>query len=120
LFDEFGFFLIILLFRDRLPSHANWVDTAHENSFSLSGNRELTGDHSLLNQSKIEARSLLFNFSLNCKTTMTPTITSNEGTLNSASAVLEISATNPEYNQPALRTKQASSLGGAASIRIKG
>ena len=45
-------------------------------------------------------------------------ITSNEGTLNSASAVLEVSATNPEYNQPALRIKQAGKRGGAASIRI--
>jgi hypothetical protein len=48
----------------------------------------------------------------------TKSITSNEGTLNSASAVLEISATNPEYNQPALHIKQASEKGGAASIRI--
>ena len=45
-------------------------------------------------------------------------ITSNEGKLNSASAVLEVSATNPEYNQPALRIKQAGERGGAASIRI--
>jgi hypothetical protein len=48
----------------------------------------------------------------------TVSITSNEGKLNSASAVLEVSATNPEYNQPALRIKQASTAGGAASIRI--
>jgi hypothetical protein len=48
----------------------------------------------------------------------TVSITSNEGALDSASAVLEVSATNPEYNQPALRIKQASTLGGAASIRI--
>ena len=48
----------------------------------------------------------------------TMTITSNDGALGSASAVLEISATNPEYNQPALRIRQASSCGGAASIRI--
>lgn len=48
----------------------------------------------------------------------TVSITSNEGKLNSASAVLEVSATNPEYNQPALRIKQTSILGGAASIRI--
>ena len=40
------------------------------------------------------------------------------GELNSASAVLEVSATNPEYNQPALRIKQAGKHGGAASIRI--
>jgi hypothetical protein len=45
-------------------------------------------------------------------------ITSNEGSLDSASAVLEVTATNPEYNQPALRVKQASTRGGAASIRI--
>jgi hypothetical protein len=29
-----------------------------------------------------------------------------------------VSATNPEYNQPALRIKQAGERGGAASIRI--
>jgi hypothetical protein len=45
-------------------------------------------------------------------------ITSNDGALDSASAVLEVTATNPEYNQPALRIKQASKRGGAASIRI--
>jgi hypothetical protein len=48
----------------------------------------------------------------------TMSITSNEGTLDSASAVLEVVATNPEYNQPALRIKQAGERGGAASIRI--
>src|SRR4029453_14382590 len=48
----------------------------------------------------------------------TMSITSNEGALESASAVLEVTATNPEYNQPALRIKQASKRGGAASIRI--
>jgi hypothetical protein len=48
----------------------------------------------------------------------TKSITSNEGTLNSASSVLEISATNPAYNQPALHIKQAGTSGGAASIRI--
>jgi hypothetical protein len=48
----------------------------------------------------------------------TITITSNEGALDSASAVLEVTATNPDYNQPALRIKQASKRGGAASIRI--
>jgi hypothetical protein len=48
----------------------------------------------------------------------TISITSNDGKLSTASAVLEVSATNPEYNQPALRIKQASKLGGAASIRI--
>jgi hypothetical protein len=48
----------------------------------------------------------------------TVSITSNEGALDSASAVLEVAATNPEYNQPALRIKQASKHGGAASIRI--
>jgi len=48
----------------------------------------------------------------------TISITTNEGALESASAVLEVTATNPEYNQPALRIKQASKRGGAASIRI--
>jgi hypothetical protein len=32
--------------------------------------------------------------------------------------VLEVRATNPEYNQPALHVKQAGERGGAASIRI--
>ena len=48
----------------------------------------------------------------------TMSITSNDGALDAASAVLEVTATNPEYNQPALRIKQASKRGGAASIRI--
>ena len=48
----------------------------------------------------------------------TTSITSNEASLNSASVVLEATATNPEYNQPALRIKQASTLGGAASIEL--
>ena len=48
----------------------------------------------------------------------TVSITSNDGKLNSESAVLEVSATNPEYNQPVLRVKQAGTRGGAASIRI--
>ena len=48
----------------------------------------------------------------------TASITSNEGSLASASAVLEVTATNPEYNQPALRIRQAGKSGGAASIRI--
>jgi hypothetical protein len=48
----------------------------------------------------------------------TISITSNDGALQSASAVLEVTATNPEYNQPALRIKQAGRRGGAASIRI--
>jgi hypothetical protein len=48
----------------------------------------------------------------------TVSITSNEGALDSASAVLEVAATNLEYNQPVLRIKQASELGDAASIRI--
>lgn len=46
----------------------------------------------------------------------TVSITSNEGALASASAVVEVTATNPEYNQPALRIKQASKRGGAASM----
>ncbi|MCS6303546.1 MAG: hypothetical protein H8K07_07760 [Nitrospira sp.] len=45
-------------------------------------------------------------------------ITSNDGKLNSQSAVLEVSATNEDYNQPVLRIKQAGTHGGAASIRI--
>ena len=48
----------------------------------------------------------------------TISITTNDGALDSASAVLEVTATNPEYNQPALRIKQAGKRGGAASIRI--
>ena len=48
----------------------------------------------------------------------TMSITSNDGSLPLASAVLEVIATNPEYNQPALRIKQAGEHGGAASIRI--
>ena len=48
----------------------------------------------------------------------TMSITSNEGALDSASAVLEVSATNASYNQPALRISQAGKRGGAASIRI--
>ena len=48
----------------------------------------------------------------------TLSITSNEGELPSASAVLEVVATNPDNNQPALRIRQASRRGGAASIRI--
>jgi hypothetical protein len=48
----------------------------------------------------------------------TLSITSNDGTLDSASAVLEVTATNPDYNQPALRIKQTGRRGGAASIRI--
>ncbi|WP_174624446.1 hypothetical protein [Candidatus Methylobacter favarea] len=51
----------------------------------------------------------------------TVSITSNEGALYSASAVLEVSATNTnlEYNQPPLRIKQAGQQVGAASIRIE-
>jgi hypothetical protein len=48
----------------------------------------------------------------------TISITSHDGKLNSASSVLEVSATNEEYNQPVLRIKQAGTSGGAASIRI--
>jgi len=48
----------------------------------------------------------------------TMSITSNEGALNSASAVLLVSATNAEFNQPALRIDQAGKSGGAASIKI--
>jgi hypothetical protein len=45
-------------------------------------------------------------------------ITSNDGKLDTTSSVLEVSATNPDYNQPVLRIKQAGTRGGAASIRI--
>jgi hypothetical protein len=48
----------------------------------------------------------------------TASIISNEGALPSADAVLEVAATNPEYNQPALRIRQASTAGAAVSIRI--
>ena len=48
----------------------------------------------------------------------TISITSHEGALDSASAVLEVIATSPEYNQPALRIRQSGKRGGAASIRI--
>jgi len=45
-------------------------------------------------------------------------IESDDGELPSASAVLHIRATNTDYNQPALRIDQASTRGGAASIKI--
>jgi hypothetical protein len=45
-------------------------------------------------------------------------ITTNDGRLDSASAVLLLKTTNPEYNQPVLRIEQAGERGGAASIRI--
>jgi hypothetical protein len=48
----------------------------------------------------------------------TISITSNEGALDSASAVLLVSATNAAFNQPALRIDQAGQGGGAASIKI--
>lgn len=48
----------------------------------------------------------------------TISITSNEGALSSASAVLLVSATNAEFNQPVLRIDQAGNSGGAASIKI--
>ena len=48
----------------------------------------------------------------------TVSIVSNDGALDAASAVLEVAATNPAYNQPALRIRQAGTSGGAASIRI--
>jgi hypothetical protein len=48
----------------------------------------------------------------------TVSIASNDGPQVSASAVLELTATNPAYNQPALRINQAGQRGGAASIRI--
>lgn len=48
----------------------------------------------------------------------TVSIRSDDGELDSASAVLEVTTTNPEYNQPALRVRQAGRSGDAASIRI--
>jgi hypothetical protein len=45
-------------------------------------------------------------------------IESDDGELASASAVLQVRATNANYNQPALRIDQASARGGAASIKI--
>jgi len=48
----------------------------------------------------------------------TMSIISNEGALDSPSAVLEVTATNAAYNQPAVRISQAGKRGGAASIRI--
>ena len=48
----------------------------------------------------------------------TMSVTSTDGVLESASAVLEVTSTNPDYNQPALRIRQAGRRGGAASIRI--
>ena len=48
----------------------------------------------------------------------TASVVSNDGALTSASAVLLIAATNPDYNQPALRIEQAGQGGGAASIKI--
>ena len=48
----------------------------------------------------------------------TESFISNEGKLDSASAVLLLKATNHEYNQPVLRIEQAGCGGGAASIRI--
>jgi hypothetical protein len=53
------------------------------------------------------------------RTTMaTFSFTSDDGELGSASAVVEVSATNEDYNQPALHVKQSGKRGGAASIRI--
>ena len=43
----------------------------------------------------------------------TKSIASNEGALPFQSAVLEVTAFNPEYNQPALRIKNAGRSGGA-------
>jgi hypothetical protein len=48
----------------------------------------------------------------------TISIVTNEGELPSASAVLQVVASNPAYNQPALRIDQAGTHGGAASIKI--
>jgi hypothetical protein len=48
----------------------------------------------------------------------TTLIQSDDGELASASAVLQVRATNAQYNQPALRIDQASARGGAASMKI--
>jgi len=48
----------------------------------------------------------------------TDTVVSNDGAQGSASSVLLVAATNPDYNQPALRIEQAGRGGGAASIKI--
>lgn len=48
----------------------------------------------------------------------TVSITSHDGVQRSATSVLEVVATNPDFNQPALRIMQAGTRGGAASIRI--
>lgn len=48
----------------------------------------------------------------------TVSIKSNDGELQSRSAVLQVAATNPAFNQPALHIRQAGTGGGAASIRI--
>ena len=45
-------------------------------------------------------------------------IESDDGELPSASAVLQVRATNAEYNQPALRIDQAGRSGAAASMKI--
>jgi hypothetical protein len=47
----------------------------------------------------------------------TVSITSNDGVQQSASAVLEVVATNPDFNQPALHIRQAGTRGGAAATR---
>ena len=46
------------------------------------------------------------------------TVTTGDGHLKGASAALVVEATNPDYNQPTLRVRQAGVRGGAASIRI--
>ncbi len=43
---------------------------------------------------------------------------SHDGEFPSASAVLQVGATNAEYNRPALRIDQTSDSGGAASMKI--
>jgi len=45
-------------------------------------------------------------------------ITTDDGRLDSASAVLLLRSTKKEYNQPVLRIEQAGESGGSASIRI--
>jgi hypothetical protein len=76
------------------------------------------GGESLSNTEEEKSFSARNTLTYRRNTMATVSISSNEGMLLSASAVLEVAATNPEYNQPALRIKQAGEGGGAASIRI--
>src|SRR5215471_18575253 len=85
--------------------------------------RRMTGDRNMVSRRNHSDKEKTFSLKNNTPSDRrnimaTISITSNDGKLNSASAVLEVSATNPQYNQPALHIKQAGESGGAASIRI--